>query len=548
MSTHLYPRLARELARPLIQELRDREPTELLDSPELLLEGHTFAPIGGRQVSEQDLEELREELTAAATECGFPDRRGDAERLEFDRRIAQLIHTRMMITPHQAADEEIWTHLSLGPLIALVAWRFKGLPDERVLGRARNTFRKLWWRAETLGPPTWDREGLREDETVQIMERTGISASPPVARALAAAFRRRIAVDEGIRRQDLMRDAMKRVNRLTPFVRLESLSATAVTELFDELFAEAANGVGGGTGASVEPAPTGTPDEPSPYLAEAIPMSPAPLPEADTDEGEAGTDTMTVPGSPVDTVSANGGSATGADREAGADEGARRDGEGRNLPEPSAARVPEAKTRSQGVLRAVCLAWLDGDHDETHREIFRSGIQTIERTDPEHAARWRSAMAGSGIEPTTEGTDFRDVKLGSLMQALVRAVSGRGTVRNDELSDVLEREEGIAVPPKRRRLLNKLAWSARARGLLEFDEGTEIWSAGAKTPEFDDRFGNWTYAAIVARATELLAEDQDPFEELLGEISGGARAPRIVASVVGSALNEARRSAKVVGR
>jgi hypothetical protein len=401
MSGLLYPRLARELARARIPDLRDSPPEQLLAAANLLLDDHTYAPIGGRQVSEEELSELLLEATRIARECGFPDERRQASRISFDRRMAKFLHERMEITPHQAADEEIWTHLTLGPLAALAAWRFPGLPDDRVIGRrARNTFRRLWWRAEVLGPLAWDEGALQEDETVQIMERTSLTASPPVARALAAAFGRRLAASPDVRRMDLMRDALKRVNRLTPFITLEALEEGEMATLLDEIFAEAATAIGSGA---------------------------------------------------VDAVSHNG-----------------------------------------------------------------------------------------STDPVDDG-DFSHVPIGLLTQRLVEAVTARGEVEQGELTEVLQEIGGVDVPAGRRRLLNKLAWSARGRGQLQYDETTKVWTPGSVPADVDERFGDWTYGEILERAEEMLAEDPEPFERLLTLVGGNGRAPRVVASVVGTALNEARR-------
>lgn len=260
MSGILYPRLAREVARERIPALRDLSSEELLTRAELLLEGHTYAAIGGRQVTEEEISALLIEATGIARECGFPATRREADRISFDRRMAQFLHERMRISPHQAADEEIWTHLTLGPLAAFAAWRFPGLPDERVLGRPRNTFRRLWWRAETLGPLATDEQALREDETVQIMERGATTATPAVARALAAAFRRRLVANPEMKRMELMRDAMKRVNRLTPFISLEALGDEELATQLDEVFAEAAGAISGESVAPLPPRSIPAPD------------------------------------------------------------------------------------------------------------------------------------------------------------------------------------------------------------------------------------------------------------------------------------------------
>lgn len=454
MSGVLYPRLARERARTRIPALRERSPEDLLSSAELLLDGHTFAPIGGRQVTEGELSALLLDAARIATECGFPEDRREESALRFDRRLARLLHERMEITPNQAADEEIWAHLTVGPLAALAAWRFPGLSDARVLGRApRNTFRRLWWRAEILGSIALDEErGLLEDETVQIMERTALAANPMVARALADAFRRRVDASPEVRRMELMRDAMKRVNRLTPFVLLESLGPELLSARLDLILAEAAAAIGGG-------------DVPAPPPSEMAPID----------------DHHTV--EPVTPLAA-----IGRDTRRGGDAAAA--GLGEALP-PSGEPEPQ--------------------------------------------------VAGSRVEGGGGGHSVESIPLGLLMQALVEAVTARGTISDDGLGAAVAEACGVAVPPTRERLLRKLAWSARGRNQLEYNEASGRWSAGRVQPSYDERFGTWSFEQIVERAAEMLADDPDPFDRLLIQIAGEGRAPRILASVVGTAINEARR-------
>jgi hypothetical protein len=456
MSGFLYPRLSRELARPRIPALRGRTSESLLSGAEILLDGHTYSPIGGRQVTEEQLSRLLLDATGIATECGFPDERSDRTRLLFDRRFASFLHKRMAITPNQAADEEIWAHLTVGPFAAFAVWRFPGLPDERALGRApRNTFRRLWWRAEILGQIALDEDrGLLEDETVQIMERTALSASPLIARALADSFQRRVEASPGVRRMELMRDAMKRVNRLTPFLLLESLGPERLSGHLDRIFAEAAAAITRGDVAPVPRSEIASSDDV--HRAEPV------LPMA----------------------------AVGPERENSGSPGRLYDG-------PAEDVAP---------------------HDV---EVSQEGVDTA--TTPR----------------------IERIPLGLLLKAIVETVIARGAVSDEALGSAVGETCGVEVPKSRERLLRKLAWSARGQHQLEYDEASGRWSAGRVAARYDDRFGTWTFEQVVERATEMLSEDPDPFDRLLVQIAGEGRAPRVLASVVGTAINEARSGARV---
>ena len=111
----------------------------------------------------------------------------------------------------------------------IAVWRFGADADERrYLGNVnRNTFRRLWWRAEILGPDI-DLARLGEDELVNIMERPTVSADRRLARAVAAEFLRRVDDDGVPERMQLMREAMKRLLRLTPLVAFTALDDSEI--------------------------------------------------------------------------------------------------------------------------------------------------------------------------------------------------------------------------------------------------------------------------------------------------------------------------------
>ncbi|MCX6394841.1 MAG: DUF6339 family protein [Solirubrobacterales bacterium] len=293
---YLFPKLDRDRARARLEEIRALCPdgpltqTQLVDEIQMFLPDYTFESIGGQTITEPELLKLREAAVAVATTCGFPNDHSLDARNAFDRRIGKLLHEEMGISPHQAADEDIWAHLTLGVLLDLAAWRFPDLPEARMLGRApRSTFRRLWWRAEILGAQSWDDEDpLFEDETVQIMERTELAGVPYFARAVASAFKRTVAVNPTAKRMDLMRDALKRTYRLTPFVRLETLSPAELDEQLRDLFTESVRQLSGGAEVT-DPLPlTGVSSKRSSYSLSFSPPRPSPS-SAGKSEGQTGT-------------------------------------------------------------------------------------------------------------------------------------------------------------------------------------------------------------------------------------------------------------------
>jgi hypothetical protein len=142
----------------------------------------------------------------------------------------------MGIVPADAASDEVWSFLTLVVAPDVAVWRFPGRADDRLLGRPRNVFRRLWWRGQVLGNDFIDeRDGLGEDELVGIMERSTIAANPRLARALA-----HVVVEYGTRvnvaRSDLMRDVAKRVLRLQSVLCMEILDDERVDDLVFHCF------------------------------------------------------------------------------------------------------------------------------------------------------------------------------------------------------------------------------------------------------------------------------------------------------------------------
>lgn len=260
--TLLMPRLDREAARELVT----RHAEMGLDELAALLPDSsapvTYSAVGGDRASDQDLLALRAEVVDLATSHGWPGRVEDLPA--FESRCARLLHSRLPMTPHEAAHEDVWSCLTCCWLLDIALWRFGADGDERrFLGNVnRNTFRRLWWRAEILGPSI-DLGLLGEDELVNIMERPTIAGDRRLARMIAREFLSRVETGGGERMQ-LMREAMKRLLRLTPFLAFSAVSdaelEALVSDTFDAALA-AMNGrphVAAARSLAVSPAPSPT--------------------------------------------------------------------------------------------------------------------------------------------------------------------------------------------------------------------------------------------------------------------------------------------------
>ncbi len=147
----------------------------------------------------------------------------------------------MQITPADAAQEGVWSFLSLVLLPDVAFWRWpnaKGAADyERLIGRPRNVFRRLWWRAYCLGEAA--SALVFEDEAAAIMERTAIGGDVRLARMLAENHLRITADDPSIPRTELLRQVAKRVRRLSVIRTFAALSDQELSLLVQQTAGEA---------------------------------------------------------------------------------------------------------------------------------------------------------------------------------------------------------------------------------------------------------------------------------------------------------------------
>lgn len=233
----LYPRLEPSAARQLCAE------RATLPLPDLELLGTVAhpdaapAPTGGHPVEDSRLLDLQGRIRAVAAEAGYPELLKGAQA--FDRPCGQELFTTMGIVTADAADEGVWSYMSLVLVPEIGPWRFPDRAEERILGKPRNVFRRLWWRAWALGENLDAAPGgctpLGEDEFVQIMERPSLGGNPRTARAIRDALWRAEAGTMAVARSELMRQVTRRVRAARSHLALDVLSDTQLRELLDQL-------------------------------------------------------------------------------------------------------------------------------------------------------------------------------------------------------------------------------------------------------------------------------------------------------------------------
>lgn len=246
----LLPRLRRIEVEALLDDLLALDLDEIARRMPIDGTAFTYAPTGGMRAGSTFLSGLRDQVLVLARSAGYPASRDQSSLRGFDVDCARLLHDELQIAPHEAGHREVWACLTAGHLLDVAVWRWGGISDRnRVNGDVnRDTFRRLWWRAEVLQDPAlpWDGfGGLGEDEIVAMMERPGVAGNPEVARAIVGGFVRRLEADPALLplRMQLMRDAMKRLTRLTPFTVLDVLARSQIDSIVDEVMAEAAGAV-----------------------------------------------------------------------------------------------------------------------------------------------------------------------------------------------------------------------------------------------------------------------------------------------------------------
>src|SRR5690606_17288623 len=125
---------------------------------------------GGHPAPLERLAAVQTAIRDVAVRAGYPEPLSRTRTQAFDRPCGTRLYDLMGIVPADAAEEGVWSFLTLVVVPEIGPWRFPGLAEERLLGRPRNVLRRTWWRAWALGPDLDSAppgcEPLGEDESV----------------------------------------------------------------------------------------------------------------------------------------------------------------------------------------------------------------------------------------------------------------------------------------------------------------------------------------------------------------------------------------------
>ncbi|WP_327409720.1 DNA cytosine methyltransferase [Streptomyces sp. NBC_01281] len=262
----LYPRLLAEQARPLFEEYRHLSTAELAGQVAVTHESAVYVATGGDRVSMRQLQELRNGVIDLAKRAGFPEESDRTRNAEFDLRLAALLHAEMGMVPAEAASRDVWAFLALVLLPDVAFWRYPQPPRDRVLGTdlTRHVFGRLWWRAQLVrssdDPEPYSALNiLGEAAFDQIYaRRSALGGSPHLVRAILRVWK---DLDfTGLNERETLRDFLKRLLRLAPFVLFDGIEERALDEELRRVAAESVDAqrsasqstATGATGAGVE--------------------------------------------------------------------------------------------------------------------------------------------------------------------------------------------------------------------------------------------------------------------------------------------------------
>jgi hypothetical protein len=234
----LYPRLSRAAAQRILNERNGVSIEDLHDLGGLDHPDAAPSATGGRPVTADKLRDVQNAIREVAKSAGFPKPIAGSTQ-SFDRPCGSALYGLMDIVPADAADEGVWSFMTVVLVPEIGPWRFPRQSDDRMLGRPRNVLRRLWWRAWALGPDLElapdGCEPLGEDESVQIMERPSLGGNRRSAHALQEALWRAELAGLSVPRSELMRQLARRMRATKSHISLDSIDDESLIELLGRI-------------------------------------------------------------------------------------------------------------------------------------------------------------------------------------------------------------------------------------------------------------------------------------------------------------------------
>ena len=242
-----FPRMSQEDAAAAVIALSGKSSAELRAESSTSVDAARYYETAPARVDSSDLIDVQASIRRLAAAHGYPARQPRGGSLRFDQELTILLSDILNILPADAADEGVWSFLTLRVCPDVALWRFPNDENsegnireryERLIGKPRNVFRRAWWRGYVLGKELSSQ--LLEDESVGIMERPSIGGNQRLAR-LVAEVQLEMVNAGGVRsRQELLREAIKRLRRQMGQISIHSLEDEGVASLVRDCFRAAA--------------------------------------------------------------------------------------------------------------------------------------------------------------------------------------------------------------------------------------------------------------------------------------------------------------------
>jgi hypothetical protein len=246
----VFPRLDEVVALSLLAEYSHLTLDELSGRATLSHPRTSWYPTATKRVTHDVLQMLQYETRRIAYINGYPtlQRQRSPSLISFDQQVGPTIYSLMNIVPADAAHEGVWSFISLILAPDVAFWRYPNRlfrdDYERILGKPRNVFRRLWWRSHIFGiGPTAPSSLLLEDEAVGIMERPTIGGDPRLANAVARRHLAWVRDRPEIPRTELMRQVTRRIRRLSSVITFGMLDDKELASTLSEVFSSAAAAV-----------------------------------------------------------------------------------------------------------------------------------------------------------------------------------------------------------------------------------------------------------------------------------------------------------------
>ncbi|MEG3616449.1 DUF6339 family protein [Isoptericola haloaureus] len=231
---YLYPRLLTSRARRLFAELQSESASDTLARRSSTSdEGAVYLATGGARVPSEHLVAVQAAVRQIAVTHGFPDDPSAAQKTAFDAAVAAYLHSAAGLSPAEAGSREVWAFFALVLLPDIAAWRFDVAQEDRFVATdiTRHVFGRLWWRAELLldsnsVQPYAAISVLGEADFDQIFARREVLGQNPATvrqLVLVLAELREDAAESGVPSRTFIRETLKELIKLSPFLSLQSL-------------------------------------------------------------------------------------------------------------------------------------------------------------------------------------------------------------------------------------------------------------------------------------------------------------------------------------